>query len=151
MSAPINVDEKTAPIEWIRTPKQEQVVADHLARVDRQYAGADPKLIEQLTDPTIMGTPEVERELAYKRRTRVFQLYTSARDLREMDQLPHPSAIPEIDATGGHRGVRIIRGVMRGRFILWALQSGRLRWDSVTRTIVPQDKINHGGAPKKAT
>lgn len=151
MSTPITMDEKTAPIEWIRTPEQEQIVAEHLARVARKYAGADPLLIQQLTDQTIMGTPEVERELGYKRRTRVFQLYTGARDLHDLDQLPHPSAIPQIDATGGHRGVRVIRGVMRGRFILWARQSGRLRWDSITRTIVPQDKINHGGAPKKTT
>lgn len=141
--------EEDKPTNWTRTPEQEQIVAEHLARIARKYTGADPLLIEALTDSAIMGTPEVETELGYTRRTRVFQLYTAARDLAEIDQLPHPTAIPEIDATGGHRGTRVIRGIMRGRFVLWAFQSGRFRWDSITRTVVRQDQINHGGAPKK--
>lgn len=145
----VTTSEDTAPRAWTRTPEQDQVVADYQAMIKRMYKNADPDYVAELTDPTILGTPELADLLGYMRKTRVFQLYTDLRELADADQAPHPSAMPDTDAGGGHRGARQIRGIMRGRVIHWALQSGRFWYDFTTRTLRPQDGINHGGAPRR--
>jgi hypothetical protein len=143
-------DENVAALrEWLRTQDQEETVAQYEAMIDRMYAGASPEYIAALKDAEIMSTADLVDFLGYKRHTRVFQLYTDLRELAEADQTPHPSAMPDHDATGGHRGARAIRGVMKGRVIHWALQSGRFWWNARTKQLVPQTGINHGGAPRQ--
>jgi hypothetical protein len=120
--------------------------------IDEQYANADPQYRELLKDPEILGTPELVELLGYSvtpksKGTRMFQLYTKTRHLTEDDQVPHPSAVPEADATAGRRGAREIRGVMKGRAIHWMEQSGRWRWDPIQRELVLVTGINHGGRP----
>lgn len=146
-AAPVATDQ-----QWTRTAEQQDLVEKHLQDVVEQYInmGADPALVEILLDERIVGTTEIEAELEYKRKTRVFQLYSNAAQLAEDDQVPHPGAIPEPDAALGKRGARDIRGIMYGRFVEWTLQSGRKRWDSIQRKVVPQTGINHGGAPRRA-
>lgn len=125
------------------------MIRDHLTRVDREWSTADPALIAELKDPTVMDTEDIRNFLGYTGTTRVFQLYSNNRDLGEVDQLPHPSAIPPADATFGRRGPRAIRGTMRGRVVHWAIQSGRVRWDPFTKKLVLQTGIQFGGAPRK--
>jgi hypothetical protein len=139
-----------APGRAIRTAEQEQTVAEFLEMVDRMYAGADPRLIAALKDTEILNTEDLAGFLGYKRKTRVFQLYTDLRELADADQVPHPSAMPDVDTVLGHRGARNIRGVMRGRVVHWALQSGRFWWDFINGRLVPQEAINHGGAPRRS-
>lgn len=149
MSAVATTEDKPAAARnWVRTPEQQKLVDDHITMVREQYADADPLYLELLLDETIMGTPEIVAYLGYTGGTRAFQLYTLARTLAEAGQTPHPSAIPETDATAGKRGPRIIRGAMRGRVVEWAVQSGRKRWDSILRDVVPQEDLSHGGAPQ---
>lgn len=138
--------------QWTRTAEQQRLVDEHLKIVQEQYVdmGADPALVAILLDQRIVGTPEIEAQLGYRRKTRVFQLYSNAAQLAEDDQVPHPGAIPEPDASLGKRGARDIRGIMYGRFVEWTLQSGRKRWDPIQRQVVPQTGINHGGAPRRA-
>ncbi len=143
-------DDKPVERSWVRTPEQEKMVSDHLARVARDYANADPAYRALLEDRTILGTPEVMEMLGYAGGTRVFQLYTKATKLGREDQTPHPSAVPEADATAGRRGPRDIRGTMKGRLILWAVQSGRWRYDLVEQRLVPTQDVNHGGAPLRS-
>jgi hypothetical protein len=138
------------PREWTRTPEQQRIIAEHREMVSSMYAPIDPDLAELLEGPETMGTSELAADLGYLRRTRVFQLYTEQRDLALDDQVPHPSAIPETDATAGHRGAREIRGIMRGRWAQWALQSGRFYWDPMSNNIKRQTSINHGGAPRRS-
>lgn len=144
-------DGKTVTRVWTRTPEQDRMVADYLELIFDQYADADPRLYELLTDEEIVGTPEMVEMLGYTRGTRAFQLYTKARRLAAADQVPHPSAVPEADAFAGKRGPRDIRGAMVGRVRHWMLQSGRGRWDPIAGKIVPQTGINHGGAPQQRT
>ncbi len=136
--------------EWVRTNEQEETVAQHLEKIDTMYAGADPALIAELKSTKTLGTDDLVRLFGYKRRTRVFQLYSDAHDLALAGQTPHPSAIPDTDASGGHRGARKIRGVMEGRVTYWAMQSGRFYWNSIQKRLMPQKAINHGGAPKRS-
>lgn len=150
----VATEEKPAERTWTRTPEQERIVADYLAMIAEQYAGADPELVALLRDPEIVGTPEMVEMLGYSvtpksKGTRVFQLYTKARDLAADDQVPHPSAVPEADAFAGRRGAREIRGVMRGRVNYWRLQSGRWWWNPIEKTLIRQEEINVGGAPKQ--
>lgn len=139
-------------IEWTRSDEQAQLVSDHLALVQQMYAaaGLPADLVQALSDQAIYGTPELAAFFGYKRRTRVFQRYTEARDLQAADQVPHPSALPEADATGGHRGAREIRGEMAGRVRQWALQAGLHYWDPRLGREIRQESINHGGAPKQS-
>ncbi len=148
--AAVDKEATIAPIDWKRTPEQEQMVADHLARVAEGYAGSPDDLIAALTDTSTLGTSEIVQILEFTRPTRVFQLYADRRDLAAAGQIPHPSALPEPDASGGHRGSREITGVMKGRFVRWAMQSGRLSWDSIKRAIELQQDLNHGGAPRSS-
>lgn len=134
--------------EWIRTPQQDRIIAEYLAMIRRQYRDADPRLVELLTDVEPIGTAEQCAMLGYEP-TRAYQLHTKRRRLEKVDQLPHPSALPESDATGGMRGPRVVQGIARGRMVHWILQSCRGRWDPFTGTIVPQAGINAGGAPKR--
>lgn len=144
-------DADTVVREWTRTPEQVALIDNYLQMIYRQYTslGADPRLVAKLTDPTTVGTADMCRMLGYEDTTRAFQLYTKSRLLAKADQTPHPSAVPEADASGGKRGPRDIRGVMCGRMWHWILQSCRGRWDPITGEIVPQTGINAGGAPKK--
>jgi hypothetical protein len=142
-------EEVAALREWLRTQDQEQTIAEYEAMIDKMYAGASPEMLAALKDPTIMTTEDLVTFFGYKRKTRVFQLYTDQRELAEADQTPHPSAMPDHDATGGHRGARAIRGVMKGRAVHWALQSGRFWWNAITKDLAPQEGINHGGAPRR--
>jgi hypothetical protein len=137
--------------EWNRTPEQRGLINSYLEMIDRQYTqrGADPRLVALLTDTEPVGTHEASRMLGYEDTTRSYQLYTKRRRLEAVDQVPHPSALPEMDATGGMRGPRVVRGVARGRMIHWILQSCRGRWDPIAGAVVPQTGINAGGAPKK--
>lgn len=135
--------------DWLRTQDQEATVAEYESMIDEMYAGASPEMLAALKDQEIMSTDDLLAFFSYKRRTRVFQLYTTRRVLAEDDQVPHPSAMPDLDATGGHRGARPIRGVSKGRLIHWALQSGRFWWNAVTKQIAVQEGINHGGAPRQ--
>jgi hypothetical protein len=135
--------------EWVRTNEQEQTIAEFLAMVDKLYAGADPALIAELKSTATLGTDDLAALFGYKRRTRVFQLYSGSSDLAKAGQTPHPSAIPDADASDGHRGARQIRGVMRGRVMHWAMHSGRFYWNSINKRLMPQTAINHGGAPKQ--
>lgn len=144
-------DGKSVTRVWTRTAQQQEIVRAYLAEIEDQYGDADPRLYALLTDPQIVGTPEMVEMLGYTRGTRAFQLYTKARRLAAADQVPHPSAVPEADAFAGKRGPRDIRGCMVGRLRLWMLQSGRHRWDSISGKIVPQTGINHGGAPQQRT
>lgn len=137
------------PRQWTRTDDRLETVFDYLAMIDRMYADADPRLVAALKDTTIVDTDGVVAFFGYKRRTRVFQLYTDRRELAEADQVPHPSAMPDLDAVAGHRGAREIRGVMKGRLVHWALQSGRYWWDFAAGELVLQEGINHGGAPRQ--
>lgn len=147
-----NSDTEYAPdykaIEWKRTPDQEEMVAKHLANIQVGYAGAPHDLYAALTDETVLGTAEIAQILEFTRPTRVFQFYTERRDLAAAFQTPHPSAMPEPDASGGHRGAREITGVMKGRFVHWTLHSGRTTWDALKRAIELQKDLNHGGAPR---
>ena len=133
---------------WTRTPEQEAVVADYLKMVSEMYADADPRYLAALRDETIMGTPELQQFYGYLRTTRIFQLYTTSDEMSADGIFPHPSAMPAADATGGQRGQRVIRGFMRGMHLCWALQSGRKRWDPISGQFLPQDDVNHGGAPR---
>ena len=144
--------EDDRPIEWTRSEDQTALVDAHLRMVQQMYAdaGLPADLVEALRDPEIFGTPELANFFGYLRRTRVFQRYTESRDLRAADQVPHPSAMPEADATGGHRGARQIRGEMAGRVLHWALQAGLHYWDPRLGRPVRQGAINHGGAPKQS-
>jgi hypothetical protein len=144
-------DVHTVVREWTRTPEQRAMITSYLEMIKRQYTdlGADSRLVARLTDEETIGTPEMCQMLGYEDTTRAFQLYTKQRRLAEADQVPHPSALPEADASGGKRGPRDIRGVMRGRMIHWILQSCRGRWDPILGEVVRQDGINAGGAPKK--
>lgn len=142
-------DNAAALRDWIRTTDQIETVAEYQAMIDDMYAGADPALLAELKNTSIFGTDELMRLFGYKRKTRVFQLYTEARDLAEAGQTPHPSAIPDADASDGHRGARPIRGVMSGRVVQWALQSGRFYWHSIDKRLAEQTAINHGGAPRR--
>lgn len=149
--SPVATAEKSSESHaWTRTPQQEAIVSEYLARIAEHYATADRELVELLTDPEIVGTPEMMEMLGYSGGTRVFQLYSKARDLAEDDQVPHPSAVPDADATRGRRGAREIRGCMKGRVNYWRLQSGRWWWDSVNKVLARQDDINVGGAPKQS-
>lgn len=135
---------------WTRSDEQERIVADYLARVQRQYAdaGADPLLVDVLKDPTIVGTEQIVEFFGYVAKTRVFILYRDAYALEKALQTPHPSAIVSPDAYRGKRGPHQVRGIMLGRLVWWALQSGRYRWDSVNKQLRPR-KLNAGGAPKQ--
>jgi len=136
--------------EWVRNNEQEETVAQHLEKIDRMYAGADPALIAELKSTKTLGTDDLVQLFGYKRRTRVFQLYSDAQKLAQAGQTPHPSAIPDADASDGHRGAREIRGVMQGRVMYWAMHSGRFYWNSINKRLMPQKSINHGGAPKRS-
>ena len=142
----------TEPSTWNRTPEQQQIVDEHLARVQRQYAdmNADPRLVAMLSDTTPIGTAEIMQDMKYLRSTRVFQLYGLSEKLAAADQIPHPSAIPTTDASPGTRGANEIRGVARGRWGQWTLQSGRKRWDPIRGQIVKQTGVSHGGHPRRA-
>lgn len=147
--SPVAAEDTTTDRTWTRTPEQEQLVRDHLDLVKKLYADTDPVLRARLSDPTIWGTPELVEAFGLSGDTRAFQWYTAGRELAESGQAPHPSGVPVPDASGGHRGARIIRGVMAGRAILWGWQSGKLHWDSINRTFVRQTHIKFGGAPKQ--
>ena len=134
---------------WSRTPEQETIIREHLAMVSRHYVNADPLLRSALQDETILGTDELSKFLGVGA-NRIHQLRMKTGDLTKDGQVPHPSAIPEVDATAGMRGPYAVGGLTRGRAVLWAMQSGRMRWDPETRTLVPQLEINHGGAPKRS-
>lgn len=142
--------EEEAERQWARTDEQNAEIAAYTAMIDRMYPNAGPDLLAALKDTTVLSTEDLVNLFGYKRKTRVFQLYTELSDLAAADQIPHPSAMPDLDATGGHRGARAIRGVMRGRVIHWALQSGRYWWDFVDQILVQQEGINHGGAPRRS-
>lgn len=146
-------DVNTVVREWTRTPEQRARITSYLQMIKRQYTdrNADPRLVALLTDEETIGTPEMCAMLGYEDTTRAFQLYTKQRRLADIDQVPHPSALPEADANGGKRGPRDIRGVMRGRMWHWILQSCRGRWDPTLGEIVPQTGINAGGSPRKGT
>lgn len=152
MSTVTAVAEETGhtPREWKRDAEQEEVVAEYRRMIAEMYAGAAPAYLAELSSEEILGTPELVKLLRYKRTTRVFQLYGQARDLAEADQVPHPGAMPFMDAFGGMRGPREIRGVDRGRIMQWWLQSGRGWWDSINGRPMPQEDINHGGRIPKA-
>lgn len=141
----------SAKIEWTRTREQQKMLDDYVSMIHEQYtlANADPKLVAELLDLTIMGTEDLEKFFGYERKTRVYQLYTAIREYAAIGQVPHPSVMPDTDATGGHRGARDIRGVTKGMVIWWQLQSGRRRWDSVRKQVLPS-YLNHGGTPKRA-
>lgn len=139
-------------IDWSRTPEQQALIDAHIRQVQRQYIdmGADPELVALLLDEEILGTPDVQREMGYTKKTRVFQLYAETDRRAADDQMPHPTAFPFTDASPGRRGAREIRGIMFGRFLLWAMQTGRLDWDPINKELVEQTGINHGGAPRRA-
>lgn len=138
------------PRTWTRTPEQEQLVRDHLAEIEAEWSTADPRLLAELRSTEVMGSEEIMELLGYAATTRVFQLTANARNWADVDQLPHPSALPEADASFGRRGPSTIRGIARGRLVRWAIQSGRVRWDPNSRTLVPQKEIQFGGAPRRA-
>lgn len=133
---------------WTRTHEQEVMVQEHLARMHRQYGGADPELLALLVDETILGTDEVTEVMSLAGSTRAFQWYSAGRDLAAADQSPHPAGAPDMDATAGHRGIRIIRGSIKGRWLLWAMNAGKLTWNPFTHEFERQRFINSGGAPK---
>lgn len=135
--------------QWTRTPEQDQMVLDHLAEIDAEWSNADRELFLELTSTEVMGSEEIMDLLGYTATTRVYQLNANARNWVEIDQLPHPSAMPEADATFGRRGPSAIVGVSRGRMVLWAIQTGRLIWDPFTKKLVPQTEIQFGGAPRQ--
>ncbi len=137
------------PRTWTRTPELDALFANHLAMVDREWSTADPELVALLKDPTVLDSEEVRQLLGYASKTRVFQLYSNTREWAEEDQLPHPSALPEADASFGRRGPREIRGVAAGRVIHWGIQTGRLIWDPFSKQLVLQTKIQFGGAPRQ--
>lgn len=147
---PAVTDEAVTPRGWTRTDDQQLTVSAYDAEIDTMYAGASPELLAALKDTTVLGTDDLVDLFGYKRRTRVYQLYSDLRELAAADQTPHPSAMPDLDAVGGHRGAGEIRGVMKGRVIHWGLQSGRFWWDQQTKTIRRQEAINHGGAPRRS-
>lgn len=142
--------EEEAERQWSRTEEQTAEIAAYTAMIDRMYPNVGPDLLAVLKDTTVLSTEDLVALFGYKRKTRVFQLYSELADLAAGGQTPHPSAMPDLDATGGHRGARAIRGVMRGRVIHWALQSGRYWWDFVDQALVQQEGINHGGAPRRS-
>lgn len=142
--------ETEAERQWSRTKGQEAEIAAYLAMIDRMYPNAGPEMLAVLKDTTVLSTEDLVALFGYKRKTRVFQLYTDLRELAHAGQTPHPSAMPDADSTLGHRGARAIRGVMKGRLIHWALQSGRYWFDFTTGTLVQQEGINHGGAPRRS-
>ena len=135
--------------QWTRTPEQEQMIADHLAMIDQKWSTVDPNLLAELKSTDVMDSEAIRTLLGYTATTRVFQLYSNWRDLGEADQLPHPSAIPEADATFGRRGPREIRGMCRGRVVHWGIHSGRLIWDPFAQQLVLQTDIQFGGAPRR--
>jgi hypothetical protein len=61
--------------------------------------------------------------------------------------MPHPAGAPDMDATAGHRGNRIIRGAIEGRWLEWAMGAGKLSWNPTTHAFQRQTYINTGGAP----
>jgi hypothetical protein len=146
-------DTPAASVNWTRTPEQEAMVREHLERVARDYANAQPEFRALLQNPTILATPEIQELLGYLRTTRIYQLGTKTRDLELADQLPHPSGMPKPDATGDRPDLpprqRQIQGTMLGRLALWAVVSGRRRWDPFTKQLVPQYGIQFGGAPTR--
>lgn len=147
--SPVATQEPETRQPWTRTPEQEQLVADHMSKMDKEYANVDPAFLAALKDPTVLNSDEIKEFLGYAATTRVFQLFSNRRDLAKYDQVPHPSAPPEPDVTFGRRGPREMRGMCRGRLIHWAYQSGRWRWDPFTQEMVRQTGIQFGGAPRK--
>ncbi len=137
------------PRQWTRTAAQERLVREHLVEIDNEWSTADPRLLAELRSTEVMGSQEIMDFFGYTATTRVIQLNANARNWSEVDQLPHPSALPEADATFGRRGPREIRGVMRGRVVRWAIQTGRVRWDPFTKQLVLQTEIQFGGAPRR--
>lgn len=137
------------PRQWTRTPEQEQMVQDHLAEIAAGWSTAEHELFRELTNTEVMGSEEIMDFLQYTATTRIYQLNANTRSWGEIDQIPHPSAMPEADATFGRRGPSAIVGVIRGRMVLWAIQTGRLVWDPFDRKLVPQTEIQFGGAPRK--
>lgn len=133
--------------KWTRTPEQQALVDEHLDLVRRLYADADPALRAKLQDTTIWGTAEVEENFGLSGKTRVFQWYSTGRELDEADQTPHPAGAPEPDAFGGYRGNREIRGSIAGRWRMWAMMGGKLHWDPIARDFVRETRFNSGGAP----
>lgn len=136
---------------WSPTAEGPELLRRHARQVQRQFVrmGADPALVKLLLDPTILGTADIQQELGYTLPTRVFQLYSDAATLAADDQVPHPRAIPDPDSSPGRRGGRPIRGVHRGRFLLWCVRSGRLWWDSINKELVRQTSVNYGGASRR--
>lgn len=135
--------------QWTRTPEQNQVVRDHLTMIEQDWSTVDPDLLALLKDTDVMDSKAIMAFLGYTATTRVFQLSSNYRNWGEADQLPHPSAMPEADASFGRRGPREIRGTARGRIVHWAIHSGRFRWDPFAKKLVPQTGIQFGGAPRK--
>jgi hypothetical protein len=135
--------------QWTRTPEQEQLITDHLLMVEREWSTTDPELVAELNSTDVMDSEAIRIFLGYTATTRVYQLYSNDRDLAEVDQLPHPSALPPSDSTFGRRGPRQIRGMIRGRVVHWAIQSGRIIWDPFAKQLIVQDKIQFGGAPRR--
>ncbi len=145
-ATPTEVPDVPAPgADWTRTPEQEELVRRHLSKVRSDYAKSDPELRALLEDPAILDTKGQLEFLGYSTAgNRIYQLATNRRDLADADQVPHPSAPPEPDVS---RSKRNITGIMAGRLALWAIVSGRKRWDPIRKTLVDQDAIQFGGAP----
>lgn len=149
--SPVATDKTTKARQWMRTSAQEELVEKHLELVREQYAKADPKLRKMLLDETIWGTPELVARFALGRGSnRTYQWSSAREELAAANQLPHPAGAPVPDATAGYRGEHEITGSIAGRWLLWAIQSGKWHWDSVSRDLVRQTYINHGGAPPRA-
>jgi hypothetical protein len=114
-----------------RTEAQQKLVDDHVALVRDRFAGRDRRLVKRLLDLTVLWTEDLVRLLGLTEQ-RTYMLYSAGRDLFEAGELIHPGGIPVADTSGGKRGDSEIRGVVFGRFLLWALGAGRAVWNPTT-------------------
>jgi hypothetical protein len=145
--SPVATQQPPAPAaQWVRTPEGQARFAAHLAKVDRDYRRADPRLRALYKDATILDAVQVMECLNYSATSgRLYQLTMKSRDLALADQVPHPSAVPTHDAVRD-----TLQGFTRGMLARWAVQSGRLRIDPFTWRLVPMTGITFGGAPAKS-
>lgn len=128
------VAEGTAHRARPRTPTQQRLIDKHNDLVREMYAGRDPRLVEILLDETPLWTDDLVSLFGITEQ-RTYTLHSAGRDLFDAGYLIHPGGIPVSDVSGGARGKHEIRGISRGRLVLWAIGAHRAFWNPATGTI----------------
>lgn len=129
---PAGQAEGTAHRARPRSAKRQKLVDDHIELINTVYADADPRMRNLLLDQTVMWTEDVLRLFGHGH-VWTYLSYAAGRDLAEAGELIHPGGIPIADTSGGFRGTKEVRGIIKGRLLYWGMTAaGRLSWNPAT-------------------